>query len=98
MDYITVDADEQERLAFEVVGSLAVDQFEAALQDETVLLDEEQLRNHLHVLEQDHVRQSVRARVAPAAPLPGTLASTEAQVEDLERRIEAVKERLGLAE
>lgn len=88
--------DELERLSFEVVVSLPVDQFEKALADDSILLDEEQLRTHLRVIEHDHVRHSVRAKVfSDSDPSGEPVGYNPAIIEELERRAEAIKERLN---
>lgn len=98
MKYETLTEEEQRRISFETVQGLPVDQFEAALSDTAILLDDEELRGLLHTLEADHVRATVRAEVAPEFPAPpgGPPASNPGLVGELERRIEAVKAHLKL--
>lgn len=98
MDYVTLTEDEIERISFETVHTLPVDQFEEAVGDEAIALDEAQLRALLHTYEADHLRASIRAKVAPDFPAPAGMppAHNPAQTEELERRIAVLKQRLSL--
>lgn len=98
MDYVTLNKEEVERISFETVQSLPVDQFEAAVADKDVDLSDDQLRVLLHTYEADHLRTSIRNEFGPDFPAPpgGVPAVNTGQLEELARRIDVLKGRLKL--
>lgn len=98
MDYVTLNEEERERISYETVQTLAVDQFEEAVGDDTIDLGDDQLKTLLHSYEADHLRQSIRDRVGPDFPAPpgGPAAVNAGLIEELERRITVLRKRLKL--
>jgi hypothetical protein len=96
MEYQTLSEPEQARIAFEVIQTLPVDQFEAALEDDSFTLEEPALTTYLNQLESEHLRASVRASVSSDFPAPpgSAPAANPAALDELEKRIAAIKKRL----